>query len=209
MASSALFSTTAAKVFASVVLVGGAASVAGLGTFGSFTSTTTASESVASGEVKLGLTQHGSLPTTLSASNLVPGDTVQRALTLTRSDATEKFGSVKMTTTAGTSNLLSTDATKGLQLVVEQCPVAWTKDANANTLSCPSGAGAIVQLASGRAVAGLVDLGAATTSLNSAAKAANLRMTLALPTAADNDFQGLSNTITFTFDATQRAAEAR
>ena len=48
---SAALSSTAAKVCASVVLVGGAASVAGLGTYGSFTSTTTASESVSSGKV--------------------------------------------------------------------------------------------------------------------------------------------------------------
>ena len=34
----------------------------------------------------------------------------------------------------------------------------------------------------------------------------NLRFTLQLPAGADNTFQGLSNTVTFTFDATQRAA---
>ncbi len=29
---------------------------------------------------------------------------------------------------------------------------------------------------------------------------------MTLPTAADNTFQGLSNDVTYTFDATQRAA---
>ena len=99
MASSALFSTTAAKVFASVVLVGGAASVAGLGTFGSFTSTTDASAAVASGKVEM--TLNGATSAGLvQATGLVPGDSVQRAITLARSADSETFGSVTMTTTA-------------------------------------------------------------------------------------------------------------
>jgi hypothetical protein len=39
--------------------------------------------------------------------------------------------------------------------------------------------------------------------------ASNLRLQLVLPSTADNPFQGLSNVITFTFDATQRTAEFR
>ena len=45
-------------------------------------------------------------------------------------------------------------------------------------------------------------------TLNAAATS-YLRVTLSLPESADNTFQGLSNTIKFTFDATQRTAEAR
>jgi spore coat-associated protein N len=41
--------STGGKVLASTVLIGAAASVAGLGTFGTFTSTTAASATVASG----------------------------------------------------------------------------------------------------------------------------------------------------------------
>lgn len=55
----------ATKVFASVVLVAGAASVAGLGTYGSFTSTTSASETVTNGKVVIGLNQHSTLGTTV------------------------------------------------------------------------------------------------------------------------------------------------
>ena len=44
---------TAVKIFASVVLVSGAASVAAMGTYGSFTSTTSASENVSTGKVVL------------------------------------------------------------------------------------------------------------------------------------------------------------
>ena len=52
-----------------------------------------------------------------------------------------------------------------------------------------------------------LDLAAATTALNATGAASNLRISLTLPEAADNTFQGLSNTIGFTFDATQRTAQ--
>ncbi|MEP9364601.1 hypothetical protein ABLE68_16665 [Nocardioides sp. CN2-186] len=199
-------SSTAVKIFASVVLVGGAASVAGLGTFGSFTSTTSSSQSVGDGKVVLS-SAGGAQGMTLAASNLVPGDTVQRSVVLTRSTDTESFGSVKLTTAGTTSNLLTTDTTNGLRLAVDQCSVPWTVVGSTKALSC---SGTTTSVIGDRAVVGTnLDLGAATTTLNSAAAASNLRVTLSLPAAADNTFQGLSNTISFTFDATQRAAEAR
>jgi spore coat-associated protein N len=203
--SSALRKNTA-KIFASVVLVGGAASVAGLGTFGSFTDTTSVDQSVGAGKVDIGLSQHATAGTTVAATNLVPGDTIQRAVTLTRSAETEKFGSVLLTTTAGTANLLSSDATNGLQLKVDQCSVAWVKAADAS-LTC---SGTTTAVLASRAVTGAnLDLAAATTALNAVGAASNLRLQLSLPVSADNNFQGLNNVITFKFDATQRTAENR
>ena len=199
-------SSTAVKVLASVVLVGGAASVAGLGTFGSFTSNTSASQAVGDGKVVL-TSAGGAQGMTVGASNLVPGDTVQRSVVLTRSSDTESFGSVKLTTAGATSNLLTTDATNGLRLKVDQCSVAWAKAANTNDLTC---SGTTTAVLPDRAVVGAnTDLPVALASLNGSTATSNLRVTLTLPTAADNDFQGLSNSITFTFDATQRAAQAR
>jgi hypothetical protein len=193
------------KLFASAALVASAAAVAGLGTFGSFTSSTSASEAVTAGKVVIGLTQHPTLGTTVAATNLVPGDTVQRAVTLTRSSETEAFGSVKVTTTGTNANLLTSDATNGLQLKIDQCSAGWTKAAATNELTC---SGTTTNLVASRAVVGSnLDLGAATTALNAVGAAANLRISLVLPDAANNDFQGLSNTINFTFDATQRTAQ--
>ena len=196
-----LIHTTAAKVLASVVLVGGAASVAGLGTFGSFTSSTSASESVTSGTVQLGLAQ-GAVATTVAATQVLPGDTIQRAVTLTRSAGTETFGSVKLSTSAGTVNLLSTDTTNGLQLTVDSCSVAWTQGA-ANSVTC---GGTTTSVLTSRPVIGsLVDLAASATQLNAAGATSYLRLSMVLPTGADNTFQGLTSAITFTFDATQKA----
>jgi predicted ribosomally synthesized peptide with SipW-like signal peptide len=196
------------KILASVVLVAGAASVAGMGTFGAFTSTTTATESVAAGKVVIGLDQHATLGTTVAASNLVPGDTVQRAVTLTRSAETEAFGSVKLTTTGSTANLLTSSISDGLQLAIDQCTGGtWTKGAG-NDLTCTNGTVTSI-LATSPVIGANRDLAAATTALNAAAAKSELRVTLSLPATANNDFQGLSNAITFTFDATQRAAQSK
>ena len=100
------YPATAVKIFASVVLVGGAASVAALGTYGSFTSTTSASETVSTGKVVLN-SAAGVRGLSVDATGLVPGDTVQRTVTLSRSNDTESFGSVKLTTTATTNNVLT------------------------------------------------------------------------------------------------------
>ncbi len=53
------------------------------------------------------------------------------------------------------------------------------------------------------------DLAKVTETLNGESKVSNLRLTLALPQAADNTFQLKSDTVKFVFDATQRAGEAR
>ena len=199
--------TTAVKIFASVVLVGGAASVAALGTYGSFTSTTTASETVSTGKVVLN-SAAGVRGLSIAATNLVPGDTVQRTVTLTRSSDTESFGSVKLTTTATTSNLLTSDATNGLQMKVDQCSAAWVKPASTNDLTCSGAHHHRGRPARRHRLDHRPRLRRPPRSTRVGATS-NLRVTLTLPTAADNTFQSLSNTVNFTFDATQRTAEAR
>ena len=197
---------TTGKIFASVVLVGAAASVAGLGTYGSFTSSTAANENVGSGKVVL-TSANGVQGLSVDATNLVPGDTVQRSIVLTRGSDSEKFGSVKLTTTGTSANLLTSDATNGLQLALDQCSVPWTKVGSTTALDCVGGT--VTPVLAQRAVIGTdLDLTAATATLNGASATSNLRATVTLPTAADNAFQGLANTINFTFDATQRAAQS-
>jgi len=195
--------SAAVKVLASAALVGGAASVAGLGTFGAFTSTTSAAQAVSTGKLILG--QATSVrDMTIPAANMVPGDTIQRTVTLTRSDDTEAFGTVKLTTSTPTGTLLTSDTTNGLQVKVEQCTVAWVKDATTNNLTC---GGTLSSVIAQRPVLGSDVLAATSgtlTALNGTGKSAYLRVTLALPDTAGNTFQGLTNNISFTFDATQR-----
>jgi hypothetical protein len=135
---------------------------------------------------------------------MVPGDTAERDVTLVRGSASETFGSVTLTTSASPSSILDTDAAKGLQLTVDKCGTPWTL--SNKQLTCAGGSTNVVN---GKPVIGSYDLGAAMTDLNGAGKTAYLRVKLSLPTTADNSFQGKSSTINFSFDATQRAAEAR
>ena len=75
---------------------------------------------------------------TVAANKLVPGDTVQRAVQLSNAAGQQDLSSVTLSTTAPTSSLLDTDATNGLQLVVDACSVPWTEagTAPAYTYTC-------------------------------------------------------------------------
>jgi spore coat-associated protein N len=112
---------------------------------------------------------------------------------------------VTLTTAASTSSVLDTDAANGLQLAVDRCSAAWTESASAPyTYTC---AGTVSAVLASRPVVGA---GMALANLSLAAGGVDhLRVTLALPAAADNAFQGKSSTITYTFTGTQRAAAAK
>ncbi|MCU1633455.1 MAG: hypothetical protein JWM61_2107 [Micrococcaceae bacterium] len=206
--------STSGKVLASVALLGVAASVAGLGTYGSFTSTTSASETVTAGTVKVALGDAGTATNrlTVPAIGVIPGDSVQRVATLTNA-GNQDFGGVTLTTTAVTPNAqtlptkLVTDAALGLQVTVDACTEPWTEagTAPAYTYTCT---GTTTSVLSTRPILG-TDY--ALTNLQSivSAKTDNLRVTATLPTTADNTFQGLTGSVNFAFTATQRAAASR
>ena len=210
--------TLKAKIFATVAAVGSATAVAGLGTFGAFTDTTTASTPVDSGVVNLDLGAVGAANRlTVAATDIVPGDTMQRAFDLSSTGSTSPLGSVTMTSVApaGSTSLLDTDATNGLQLKVEKCvdtttgANAWVESASAPyTYSCPTTATRSDVVAQ-RAVIGSAVAMPGLKSLTTAGATDNLVMTLTLPTSAGNTFQNLASTINFTFDATQRAATSK
>lgn len=194
---------TLIKVFGSIAVLGAASSVAALGTFASFTSSTSASQAISSGSVSIALGATGPANRlTVAASGLVPGDTVQRAVDLT-SSSTDPLGSVSLQTSGSPSNALITDA-NGLTVKVDKCSVAWTEagTAPAYTYTC-SGTSSNVLAAqavgSTTSLSGLAALSAGTST-------DHLLVTLALPTAATNTLQGLSTSITYAFNGTQRTA---
>jgi hypothetical protein len=197
--------STTGKVLASTALVAAAASVAGLGTYGAFTSTTSASETVASGTVNVALGATGTAANRLSvaASGLVAGDTVQRAVTLSNT-GNQNLSAITLTTAATPTSKLDTDAVNGLQLTVDACSVPWTEAGTspAFTYTC---SGTVTSVLAPRAVVGANMALAGLNSVTSAA-ADNLRVTVTLPAAADNTFQGLSSTVNFSFTGTQRTA---
>ena len=188
----------------SVAALGASASIAGLGTFGSFTSATSAALPVSSGTVAIGVGAAGTAANrlTMGATGLVPGDTVQRAFQLSNT-GNQNLASVSLTTTASPSSLLDTDATNGLQLVIQACSTGWTEAgvAPAYTYSCGGSTSTVLAL---RPVIGS-SLALSNLSTLTAGNTDNLLATLTFPSAAGNTLQGLSSTITFTFTGTQRA----
>ncbi|WP_298252107.1 hypothetical protein [uncultured Arthrobacter sp.] len=206
---SRILRSTTGKVLASVALLGVAASVAGLGTYGSFTSTTSASETVSAGRVAIQLGTPGTAANrfNLSGSSLVPGDTLQRVATISNT-GNQAFGGVTLSTIpVGSPSKLTTDAVNGLQLAVDSCSVPWTEGgiAPAYTYTC---AGTIASVLPSRAIIGSNAAFSGLASITPG-RTDHLRFTATLPVAADNTFQGLTSTVNFAFTATQRAATSR
>jgi len=197
--------STKAKLLASAALVAAAAGAAGLGTFGSFTSTTSASQAVTAGTVVIGVGTGGTANNRLSvaATGVVPGDTIQRTVQLNNT-GNQNLASITLTTTASPSSLLDTDATNGLQLVIQKCSSTWTEAGTAPAYTYTCGGTTTTVLAS-RAVIG-ANMTLSGLSAVTAGASDNLMATLTLPASAGNTFQGLASTVTFAFTGTQRAA---
>jgi spore coat-associated protein N len=194
------------KLLMTAVIVGVAAGIAGLGTFASFTSSTAAqAQNLSSGTVSITLGTANRL--TVGASNLVPGDTLQRAVDITNdgSAGTSSVGTISLTTAATTSSQLDADTTTGLQMSIDKCSVAWTESGPPYTYSC---GGTTSTVLASRAVIGS-NLSLSNMSSVTAGSTDHLRVTLTLPASAGNSLQGQSSTITYTFTANQRTAASQ
>lgn len=198
-------SRNARRVLTSLVAAGLAASIAGLGTLGAFTSTTSASQDVTSGTVTIALGATGASTNrlTVSASGVVPGDTMQRSFDLIDS-GNQDLASITLTSSATTSSLLDTDATNGLQMVIDRCSVAWTESGTSPAFTYTCG-GTTSSVVASRAVIGAA-IAMSNLTATTAGNTDRLRLTLTLPSAAGNTFQGLTSTIQYSFTGTQRAA---
>jgi spore coat-associated protein N len=194
--------STSGKILASVALVGTAAAVAGMGTYGAFTgTTTTVDQQVTAGTVDIDLTSPGTL--NVAVEKLLPGDSVEKFATLSNTGNSD-LNTVTLTTAATVDSLLTSDATNGLQVAIESCTTAWTAVA-AGPDTC-SGTKTVVL-----AKSAIIGKGTALTGLSSitARAADNLKISTSLPTSAGDSFQGLTSTIGFTFDATQRTGAVK
>jgi spore coat-associated protein N len=197
-------SPNARKVVASLGVLGAAAAVAGLGTFGTFTdSSTPIASTISSGTLSIDVTQQGfTVPVT--TSNFVPGDSLTRAVNLVN-DGSSALGSVSLASTVATPSVLTTDTTNGLQLAVKSCSVPYTQGgtASAATYTCSGtervlGMGPVVNNMTLSNPASLV-----------AGATDYLTFSISLPASADNTFQGKSAALSLTFTGTQRTGSAR
>jgi predicted ribosomally synthesized peptide with SipW-like signal peptide len=185
--------------------VGAAASIAGLATYATFTSSVSQSQTIATGTVQIALGATGASTNRLNigASNVAAGDTIQRSVDLINQGSLN-LSSITLSTSATTSSLLDTDTTNGLQMVIDKCSVPWTEGgtAPAYTYTC-SGSTSTV-LASTPVIGSNVTL--SNLSALTAGSTDHLRVTLTLPSSAGNTMQNLTSVIQYTFTGTQRAA---
>ncbi len=200
-------SPTARKVVGSLAILGTAAAVAGLGTYGNFTdSTTPKNTTVDTGTLSINLAQPaGAVAIPVSTTGFVPGDTLSRSVDLIN-DGAAGLGSVHLASTAtSASNVLTTDVTNGLQLSVKACSVAWTQGgtATAPTYTC---GGTERTIMAGPAIGNAQLSNPASLAVGGVDR---LVFTLSLPTTADNTFQGKSASLNLTFTGVQRAGTAR
>lgn len=193
--------STSSKILASAALLAAAAGVAGMGTYGGFTASTSASTAVDAAKVVLTGADAGTL--NIQAAKIIPGDTMERTLNLVNGSTIDLAG-ITLTTTAGSANLLTSDATNGLQMQIDSCPVAWT-GSGTGPYTCGS-AGTPAQGApvlSKRAVIGQ-NLALSGLTSTSVGKTDFLRVTMSLPATANDNFQGLTNSVSFAFSAATR-----
>ncbi len=201
-------SVLSTKVLASAALLGAAASIAGLGTFATFTSSTSAqNQAINSGTLQIALGAAGTAANRLSigATDIAPGDTLERAVDLTSVGSSIDLSGVTLTTAASPSSALDTDTLNGLQMAIDSCPAGWTESGPPYTYSCSGATSAVLPsrpvIGSAVALSNLASLTAGQTD--------HLRVSLSLPTSADNSFQGLSSTIGYTFTGTQRTGTSK
>jgi hypothetical protein len=144
---------------------------------------------------------------TTAISNLAPGDVVHRFIDLTNA-GTMSGTNLKLQLADSTSSLLTSDATKGLQIALTECSTAWTSEGvcsgTSTTVMASTAASSLISTAK-------------TVSVGSLAAAAvnKLKIEITLPNSTEtttngvlpaNTIQGLSSSLTWTFTEDQRLA---
>ena len=194
---------TAARIVATLGVLGATAAIAGLGTFGSFSDTTSPVDTaVDSGVVSVDVADAGSGMVPFTGGLMLPGDSRRFPVDLVNS-GNSALGTVSLGSTATASSVLDTDPVNGLQLRVEDCSLPWTSSNSVWTC-----AGTKKNLYVGRMVVSNFSLSGAASLL--AGGADHLLLTASLPSSASTDaFQGASSSLRFVFTGVQRGGSAR
>lgn len=194
---------SAVKIVGAISAVGAAVAVAGLGTFGNFTdSTSPVGTRVDSGVLSIDVSQPGGASVPFAGGMMLAGDSRSAVIDLVN-DGTTPLSAVTLRSWATSSSVLDQDTVNGLQLSVESCSVAWTSGAGAPTCSGTS------RLYFTQPI--VVNNVALTASAALAAGATDhLKLTAALPSSASGDaFEGATSNLNFQFTGSQKAGAAR
>jgi hypothetical protein len=194
---------SAVKIVGAISAVGAAVAVAGLGTFGNFTdSTSPVGTRVDSGVLSIDVSQPGGASVPFAGGMMLAGDSRSAVIDLVN-DGTTPLSAVTLRSWATSSSVLDQDTVNGLQLSVESCSVGWTSGAGAPTCSGTS------RLYFTQPI--VVNNVALTASAALAAGATDhLKLTAALPSSASGDaFEGATSNLNFQFTGSQKAGAAR
>jgi spore coat-associated protein N len=220
------------KIVLSIALLLAAAAALIGGAFATFTDTATAgSQAITSGTIKLATGPTNDAGT--GATNIAAGDTISREIDLNSTGSGLADKEITLKFTASPTSLLDTDATNGLQLSIQACSVAWKRTVvgsppPAFTYEC-TGTTSTIKIggANSASVASLETTPAKLEALKSLAGGGQdyLVFKLELPEGAPGDLgkvatpcsgtaggtsstenlEGCSSTLTYTFQAVQRA----
>jgi Camelysin metallo-endopeptidase len=201
------------RPLAGAAIVISVAAIAGQSVLASLNATAfnTTAQNINAGTLKLDLANNGNGFGT-SIANVVPGDVVNRYVTLTNSGTLNGIGLTLKTAQTGTSSLItdgiSPITTKALKLTVTSCSIAW----NTTTGIC---SGTATEELASTVIGSLTSATAlASSTLNSTA-VRYLQMKIELPDQNEttvngalpaNTVQGGSVDVTYTFDLKQRLA---
>ena len=192
------------RVAASIAVLGVAAAVAGLSTFGTFTdSTTPVVTDLGTGVLSIALTEAADAATLslFDHGTFLAGDSESSAIDLVN-DGTLQLAELRVRSGATASSVLDTDPVHGLQLAVDVCSEAWQRDGAAWTCdgtTTRSYDGPIVLDEALDAAAALVPGGVA-----------HLLLTASLPSTTGGDLvEGAVSKLDFTFSAVQRDGAPR
>jgi hypothetical protein len=179
--------------------------ITGVGVFAGLNAVATGTEAVNSGTLKLvqvGGTGSGGFGQTYA--NMAPGDAVNTYVDVTDNGTIAARNMVLGVVGTG-ATLLTTDATKGLQITVQSCAVAWVAGNCLTPTTVFNQPVATLSATPASVVAGAVTKNSAyhykiTTTLPDQAE------TTTNGTLPGGTIQNLSTTLTFPFDEAQRAA---
>jgi len=193
---------SAGKVVGSIVVVGAAAAVAGLGTFGEFTDSTSAVDAgVDTGVLSIDVSAAGTTaPVPVTTANMLPGDVGYFPMDL-RNGGDVDLASVTLGSSAVVSSRLDSEPVHGLQMTIDTCEVAWVRSGASWT--CAPGADQLYAgpVVTNTALPGALSLEAGATD--------HLLATVSFPTTGGNEMKDQSSSLEFLFTAAQRDGGAR
>jgi hypothetical protein len=195
---------SAVTIVGAISAVGAAVAVAGLGTLGGFTdSTSPVGTKVDTGVLSIDVSAPGgSAALPFSGGMMLAGDSRTHVIDLVN-DGTTALSSVTLKSWATSSSVLDQDPVNGLQLTAESCSVAWDTAG-----AVPTCAGTVRSYFS----LPIVVNNAALTATAALAPGAtdHLKLTAALPASASGDaFEGASSSLSFQFTGVQKSGGAR